>query len=171
LAAPLGRQLGWMRAGGCGSGGAGSAKGGGQGAVKATWVQVAGYPDNKENGTLWMERCALYGTTGNKNGNSGGKGDGGLSYHNCHTRGGNSGSPLWVMQQQRQEGHRKNGASSTQLQACAVGMHVAGEVLRRWDEGGRMYDKRDRGAAVSFDEGEGGAGEWIRQAIERHSDC
>lgn len=69
-------------------------------------VTVAGYPDDKENGTLWAETCTLDlgAGAGNGGGSQGlvaggaqaGVGPPPLRTHNCHTRGGNSGSPLWV---------------------------------------------------------------------------
>ncbi len=73
-------------------------------------VTVAGYPDDKENGTLWAETCTLDlgagaenggGSSSNSQGLVGGDAQAGagpppLRTHNCHTRGGNSGSPLWV---------------------------------------------------------------------------
>ncbi|EFJ51632.1 hypothetical protein VOLCADRAFT_87265 [Volvox carteri f. nagariensis] len=72
--------------------------------IPHTPCPVAGYPDDKENGTLWREVCRVMRAAGGGGGGSSGgsASDGGstasaLSYHDCNTRGGNSGSPLWVM--------------------------------------------------------------------------
>ncbi|GLC38535.1 hypothetical protein PLESTB_001736800 [Pleodorina starrii] len=167
LAAPLGRQLGWMQPGGCRP----------TDDTAPVVVQVAGYPDDRENGTLWLDTCRLLPPSGGDSQGGGGGGDGGggggsaLRYHDCHTRGGNSGSPLWLPPGTAASASASASASPappSSSSPCVLGMHVAGERVRRWDAAGRLYDSRTRGVAVDL---EGAAGAWLRAAIAQHPDC
>lgn len=49
-------------------------------------LQVAGYPDNKPNGSMWWQCCQPLDW----------QFQGNLLWHDCHVRGGNSGSPVWI---------------------------------------------------------------------------
>ncbi|PNH07558.1 Glutamyl endopeptidase, partial [Tetrabaena socialis] len=161
LSAPLGRRLGWLQVGVCCSPAsrAGNTtrhqqqqqqqQSGRLPPCGGIWVRVGGYPDNQQNGTMWDERCRLYGSSvggrGSRGADGGGEG-GGLSWHDCHTRGGNSGSPLWMEPGWTAEAPAENSsadASSPREQrqeqqpvACALAMHVAAESTRRWDASG-----------------------------------
>ncbi|KAG2445111.1 hypothetical protein HYH02_008978 [Chlamydomonas schloesseri] len=211
----------------CGDGvGDASADGSGdRGDAKGQWVQVAGYPDDRPNGTLWTQRCRLLalprlrpqlpppssnhtvGLWGDDAAVPAAAGSHTMAtataaslpppmltvYHDCDTRGGNSGSPMWRV------AASAPAASPTGQPACgaersgrprALAMHVAGESRRRWDGSGRLAASSRRGVAVSFVAeaaaqagaraaavgGSGvwvdtGAAEWIRAAIARHADC
>ena len=118
----LGRKLGWLNPGvpkpqgfsasaaSCSSNGATTtaAGGGGGGGVRGdpsadgSWadaadmlqgaaqqyplLQVAGYPDNRLNGSMWHGSCGMFDW----------QLQGKYMWHGCSSRGGNSGSPLWV---------------------------------------------------------------------------
>ncbi|PNH01608.1 AP-2 complex subunit mu [Tetrabaena socialis] len=161
LSAPLGRRLGWLQVGGCCS--PASRAGNTTRRSAARRCAVAGYPDNQQNGTMWSERCRLYrlngSTVGSRSSGGAGAGDGGgsLSWHDCHTRGGNSGSPLWMEPASTADAPAEDSSPDAsglrgrrqeqQPVACALAMHVAAESTRRWDASGRLYSSRTRGVA------------------------
>ncbi|KAG2430795.1 hypothetical protein HXX76_009771 [Chlamydomonas incerta] len=179
LAEPLGRRLGWMDVGCGGGGGDGRAQplmedGGAGGGDGMAWVQVAGYPDDRPNGTLWTQRCTLHTPRmpqepwpapapeeGVAVAPAANRSSGSLSqaqqahgppptlpptYHGCDTRGGSSGSPLWAVP--AAGGLQLVGGK--QRRPCVLAMHVAGDYRRRWDGGGRLTASRRRGVAVAF---------------------
>ncbi|KAG2491201.1 hypothetical protein HYH03_010411 [Edaphochlamys debaryana] len=201
LTEPLGRRLGWMRLPGpaAAGGGAGGADGRGaaervtEGAAGACsgaalealaaaspWVPVgvAGYPDDRDNGTLWSQACSLRmggaveAVGGAAAGADGGGGPGGekqepwprpqLLRHGCATRGGNSGSPLWLQQKEDEPGGGRGGAP------CALAMHVAGRTRSTYDTAGRRTHSSSYGLAVSL---AGAAGDWLREMVARHGGC
>lgn len=55
-------------------------------ASKGQWLHVAGYPDNQLNGSMWYSHCHAVDWKYRSS----------YLWHNCSTREGNSGSPLWL---------------------------------------------------------------------------
>eukprot|EP00879_Flechtneria_rotunda_P012399 GHRR01012947.1.p1 GENE.GHRR01012947.1~~GHRR01012947.1.p1 ORF type:complete len:284 (+),score=121.70 GHRR01012947.1:1127-1978(+) len=50
-------------------------------------LHIAGYPDNKPNGSMWQQCCQALDW----------QLQGSLLWHSCYVRGGNSGSPVWIV--------------------------------------------------------------------------
>jgi V8-like Glu-specific endopeptidase len=71
-------------------------------------LNIAGYPDDKPNGTLWYDHCGVLDWS---------FAAGAYMVHGCAARGGNSGSPLWLYDSR--DGSRR-----------AVGLHVAGQEVQ-----------------------------------------
>jgi V8-like Glu-specific endopeptidase len=139
-------------------------------------LSVAGYPDDRENGTMWAGACgarrwrdrpsALGGggsrgvaaTSGSGGvsggaGGSSGSGTAGLIEHDCGTRGGDSGAPLWVTTP-ADKGSRRT----------PLAMHIAAEKAA---EGGRREaaGRRPTPLAVPL---VGELCEWLAQRVAAH---
>jgi hypothetical protein len=149
----------------------------------AATLTVVGYPDNKINGSMWAQSCrpVRWGF------------DNGLLWHACATRGGNSGSPIFIREAARGP---SGGGSGTA--AVVVAMHVASLRAARGSMFGRGLEAELRAGGlpveladdtaesqheVSSGDSEGGAllvvpvgvpfaGEtlsWLERAIQDHT--
>lgn len=97
---PIGDELGWLDMGQ----GLSQFTAAGARDPPALLLNIAGYPDNKENGSMWYDACLAQQW----------RYMGDLMVHNCRARGGNSGSPLWVY-------------DKTKDRRQVVGMHIGAE--------------------------------------------
>ena len=127
----------------------------------AAVLSVAGYPDDRENGTMWAGACGArrwrdrpssrsLGVDGGGGGGGalGGTGTAGLLEHDCGTRGGDSGAPLWVTD----DGGRRT----------PLAVHIAAEKARgRREAAGRQPTP----LAVPL---VGELCEWLRQRVAAH---
>lgn len=224
LQQPLGRSLGWFGVSGASSDsdGARTQGGGRDGGSRdsasrdsasnsgrsSTYVEVdvAGYPDDRENGSMWLQqgcRLSLCGTAAERPAPATAAVQqqqgcaqaqaGSLAYHNCKTRGGFSGAPLWLPPQpsagdgrvgppvaaQRQAPPQaqpqlampgSNGSSNGAVEgvwpaAVAAAMHVAGEERTRRNVDGSVQ-KQSLGVALVFNDRHAS---WLREAVQRHA--
>jgi hypothetical protein len=80
-----------------------------------------GYPDNQRNGSMWVGYCQQFAW----------RHKGALLWHGCSTRGGNSGSPLFIQLPKANASRGSNISRSSNreegegLVAVALGLHVA----------------------------------------------
>jgi len=91
-------------------------------------LTVAGYSDNRLNGSMWTEECAAV---------RWGFGGGALLWHACDTRGGNSGSFLFVASSSTRQRLADSSSSSARSahgassKAAVLAMHVASQRVVR----------------------------------------
>jgi hypothetical protein len=74
-----------------------------------------GYPDNQRNGSMWVGYCQQFAW----------RYRGALLWHGCSTRGGNSGSPLFIPMQRGKASNGGSGSREEGVVAVALGLHVA----------------------------------------------
>lgn len=108
-------------------------------------LSVVGYPDNKRNGTMWEQAGCSPVRWGF---------EGGLLWHACSTRGGNSGSPLFVSAAALPSagaGTCGNGSKDGASCFVAVAMHIASLRVPRGSTLGRGLEAELRAGEIPVD--------------------